>query len=59
VDSGIDGLLPEAEDCASYVGSRVLKTLGVTGVVLVADGGYRDLLRSNGLAGLEAARPCE
>lgn len=59
VDSGIDGLLPEADDGASYVGSLVLKTLGVTGGALVADGGYRDLLRSNGLAGLDAARPCE
>jgi hypothetical protein len=38
VDSGIDGLLPEL-DCVSYVGSRVLKILGVAGVDLVADGG--------------------
>ena len=59
VDSGMDGLLPDAEDCVSYEASRELKTLGVTGVVLVADGGYRDLLSSNGLAGVDAARPCE
>lgn len=39
VESGKDGFPPELTDCPSYEGSRVLKTLGVTGVGRVADGG--------------------